>query len=327
MKVNHIGLLGIFLMAFSTSTTAQIDISGSWQSILHQDFQTRFTGANQADYLGIPLNAAARDAALSFALANQQQLYRQCDPYPAHYLVLGGGFGFQIRPVLDPITREVIAWTIGSWVDRADFTIWLDGRPHPSESALHTFIGFTTGHWEGDTLVATTTNIRDSVLTRNGIPNSSSETMTTYISKHADLLTITVVIQDPVYLTEPYVVTRTWRFDPEMLPPTTWSFCMPEEESPKLADGREVAAHIPEKNPNLMDMPKRYHIPLEAALGGAQTMYPEFQNKLRQTYTPPAEYCKADCCGSGFASALFEKTVLKCDNGFTFSDIRGTTVP
>ncbi len=28
-------------------------------------------------------------------------------------------------------------------------TIWMDGRPHPSEYAAHTWQGFSTGKWEG----------------------------------------------------------------------------------------------------------------------------------------------------------------------------------
>ena len=30
-------------------------------------------------------------------------------------------------------------------------TIWMDGRPHPPEYAPHTFMGFSTGEWNGDT--------------------------------------------------------------------------------------------------------------------------------------------------------------------------------
>ena len=33
-------------------------------------------------------------------------------------------------------------------------TIWMDGRPQPSKYAEHTRGGFTTGRWEGNTLVA-----------------------------------------------------------------------------------------------------------------------------------------------------------------------------
>ena len=36
-------------------------------------------------------------------------------------------------------------------------TIYMDGRPHPSEYAPHTWQGFSTGEWEGDMLKVTTT--------------------------------------------------------------------------------------------------------------------------------------------------------------------------
>ncbi len=28
--------------------------------------------------------------------------------------------------------------------------IWMDGRPHPPDYAPHTFMGFSTGRWDGD---------------------------------------------------------------------------------------------------------------------------------------------------------------------------------
>ena len=46
---------------------------------------------------------------------------------------------------------EVLAWKISAAVDRAILTIWMDGRPHSSDDAVHPFAGFTTGVWEGKT--------------------------------------------------------------------------------------------------------------------------------------------------------------------------------
>ena len=40
--------------------------------------------------------------------------------------------------------------------------IWLDGRPHPPEAAPHTWMGFSTGEWQGNVLkVVRRTSSRD----------------------------------------------------------------------------------------------------------------------------------------------------------------------
>ena len=49
----------------------------------------------------------------------------------------------------------------------------LDGRaPASVRNALHLRGGFTTGEWDGNTLVAYTTNIKAGAIRRNGAPSS-----------------------------------------------------------------------------------------------------------------------------------------------------------
>ena len=50
--------------------------------------------------------------------------------------------------------------------------IWMDGRPHPSQYALHTRSGFTTGAWEGNTLVTYTTHMKAGFLRKTGAPSA-----------------------------------------------------------------------------------------------------------------------------------------------------------
>jgi hypothetical protein len=35
------------------------------------------------------------------------------------------------------------------------------------------------------------------------------------------------------------------------------------------------------------EMTERYNIPLEAVVGGPETMYPEYRKKLKDKYVPP----------------------------------------
>jgi len=101
-----------------------------------------------------------------------------------------GPFGLRISSELDPVTGKIVAWKIGGWVDRDAMTVWVDGRPHPSPNAPHSYGGFTTGLWEGDTLTTYTTHMKASMIRRNGAPVSDQATMTMHIIRHGDLLTI-----------------------------------------------------------------------------------------------------------------------------------------
>ena len=169
-------------------------------------------------------------------------------------------------------------------------TIWMDGRPHPSKDAPHDQTGFTTGTWDGDVLTAVTTHMKTGYIRRNGAAMSDQATMTTTFLRHGDMLTLAVWVEDPVYLTEPYILTRSYVESPTLLdsagPP-----CIPGDEG--VEEGR-VPHYLPGKNPFIDEMTKVYGIPREAALGGAETMYPAFRDKIKDKFVIPAK-CKRNC--------------------------------
>ena len=41
-----------------------------------------------------------------------------------------------------------------------------------------------------------------------------------------------------------------------------------------------VPSYMPGENPFVSEFANRHHIPVDAALGGAETMYPEYRQKL-----------------------------------------------
>ena len=52
--------------------------------------------------------------------------------------------------------------------------------------------------------------------------------------------------------------------------------CEPIEELPRLHENPALVPHyLPGKNPFLNEVTQRYNIPLEAVLGGPETMYPQ----------------------------------------------------
>ena len=49
----------------------------------------------------------------------------------------------------------------------------------------------------------------------------------------------------------------------------------------------QVQRFLPGQNPNVDEMTRRWGIPEEAVMGGAETMYPEYRKQLRDTYVRP----------------------------------------
>jgi hypothetical protein len=277
------------LLVFATAAHAQVELSGSWAARNHEDAMERGPGPYAVDYTGLPLNDDGREKALSYSAAQLGMIERQCGLYPPHYIALGP-FGLKIWNETDPISGETIAWRIGAWEDRAETTIWMDGRSHPSANAPHPRGGFTTGAWEGDTLVAYTTHMRAGVIRRNGVPNSDQATMTSYFLRNADLLTLLVVVEDPVYLSEPFLISKSFQLDAGPIRPIGPP-CVPGYEG---QSGDEVPHYLPGTNPSIDELTMLYHLPREAILGGAQTMYPEFRKTLSEKYARP-EKCVRNC--------------------------------
>ena len=277
--------------------SAQIDLAGNWAVKQHQDWQDRGPGPEVVDYSGIPINAEGRARALSYSASALSMLERQCLYYTPPYLVIGP-FGFKMWADFDPTTGKVIAWKVGAAVDRAVITIWMDGRPHPSENAPHTFDGFTTGVWEGDMLTTYTTHIKEGYIRRNGTPTSDQATVTMHFIRHGDLMTVSVHVDDPIYFTEPDEISRTYKLDPTANLPPTPAPCLPVPEVARLDGDGAVPHFLPGKNPFMGEVTAMYHIPEEAVMGGAETMYPEFRKKMKAAYVPP-EKCVRYCCGWG----------------------------
>jgi hypothetical protein len=161
--------------------------------------------------------------------------------------------------------------------------IYMDGRPHPSENAPHTWQGFSTGEWDGDMLKVVTTHMKEGWVRRNGLPRSDRATLIEYFIRHGEYFTLVTDVHDPVYLTEPLIRTSNWIMDPGQR--LRGAYCIPTVEVPH-PEGY-VAHHLPGKNPWLTEFASRWGIPVEAVRGGAETMYPEYQAKLAKMPSPP----------------------------------------
>lgn len=302
-KVRKIISAVLFTIALGFPLFAQIDLSGSWSARNSSDALSNQPGPEPTpvDFLGLPLNEYGRAGALIHSPSQLSMPDRICAFYAPTYMMIGP-FGLRIWNETEPRNGGTVAWVIGGWEDMAPIKIWMDGRPHPSKKAPHEMAGFTTGVWEGDVLKAYTTHMRAGIIRRNGAPGSDETTMTTRFFRHGDLLTVTARIEDPIYLTDPYYLTRT--FELTVAPPnrTVGQPCVQGDEGVKEG---EVPHFFPGQNPFMDEMTKLYNIPVEAALGGAETMYPEYRKIIMDKYVIP-EKCPRACGGPGrFPRRLF----------------------
>jgi hypothetical protein len=257
----------------SSQALAQSDLIGEWADRQHEDRAERGLGPSIGEYEGLPINDAARYHARQWSPSLWEVPEHQCIPHPADY---GPNFSpVRIWKEVDPLTQETVAYhTTIAWNNPVR-TIWMDGRPHPPQNALHTWEGFSTGHWEGDVLVVNTTHLKPAYVRRNGIPRSDRATLTENFIRVGDVLTWVSIIDDPAYLSEPLIRSRNFVLDPgyqvNVYP------CSVDVEVP-LEEGK--IPHFVGGNPDLYEYASQHHLPHAAVDGGAITMYPEYQKAL-----------------------------------------------
>lgn len=264
---------------FSAHVHAEQDLSGYWDMVVHEDFTERFgVGPEIGNYTGLPINEAARLKTDSWDDSRLTMPEHQCQPHPSYYGFRGVG---QLRILLDvdDATEEVVRIrTHIEWQEQAR-DIWMDGRPHPSRFAPHTWQGFSTGEWEGDTLKVTTTHLKAAWIRRNGLIISDEATMIDYFTLHEQgtLLTHITLLKDDNYLTEPLI--RSQHFRRTLQNRIAPYPCDPVVEV--IRPEGVVPHYLPGQNPYLREFADEFGIPFEAARGGAETLYPEYFLELK----------------------------------------------
>jgi hypothetical protein len=84
-----------------------------------------------------------------------------------------------------------------------------DGRKHDERQALQTkYMGYTVGHWEGDTLVLESISFNDYTwLARGGFFHSDQMRVVEKLTRQGNEIKYEVTVDDPVVLVEPWVMT------------------------------------------------------------------------------------------------------------------------
>jgi len=150
---------------------------------------------------GLPYQPWARDL-----VRERMEQYGKDDP-GSHCLPVG-----VVKTHTTPLLRKIIQIpglvVILSERDASYRQIFTDGRPLPADISLPSANGFSTGKWEGDTLVVQTMGFRDGLwLDRSGSPLTDAAKMTERFRRvNYGNMEIELTVDDPKAYTAPWTV-------------------------------------------------------------------------------------------------------------------------
>ena len=188
---------------------APVDLTGYWAAVVTEDWKYRMLNPNKGDYGGLPLNDAGRKAADSWDPAKEPDPNEDCRNYGAPNLMR------------QPGRIEI------TWQDDQTLKLQTDAGTQsrvfpfqPSQSSGGTWQGVSQASWDSapgartpvltGSLKVVTTQLKPGFLRGNGAPYSATATLTEYLDR-VDLpdgnayLVVTTTLEDPVYLTAPYL--------------------------------------------------------------------------------------------------------------------------
>jgi glyoxylase-like metal-dependent hydrolase (beta-lactamase superfamily II) len=280
-------MLGVLAIdAVSAQSNSPLDLTGTWVWVNQEDSTNRFRGVDPGGrYEGLTINDAARMRADTYSeewVSTSPLL--QCRPRGPTYQPYALD-PVQIDKEVDPISRQIAAYRITAHKTAGARMVWLDERPRPSDYAAHSWEGFSTGTFKGPILEIATTHLKESILTRNGVPSSFRATVIEQLFLDEPYLHWVFTVIDPDYLTEPLVRSGLYVRGPtQQLAPYP---CQAEDNLPPGARASYSVPHyLPGENPWLAETAFRFKVPLEGWRGFAKALYPEWR-AIGQSLSPP----------------------------------------
>lgn len=184
-----------------------IDITGTWVSVISEDWALRMVTPRKGDYTRVPMTPAARTIADAWDPARDEASSEQCKAYGAPGIIRLPG---RLRI---------------SWQDDTTMKMELEAGNQTRLFHFNRVAAPTEPSWQGHSqaqwqytlnpprtgeLKVETTRLRAGYLRKNGVPYSANATMTEYYHRmtapNGDIwLTIVSELKDPESLREPFV--------------------------------------------------------------------------------------------------------------------------
>jgi hypothetical protein len=225
--------------ATGARAAAPIDLTGTWVSVITEDWRWRMMTPPKGDYASVPLNAEARRIADAWDLAKDEAAGLACKPFGVGNLMRMPGrlriawqddmtlklefdAGTQTRllhfseaqPPAEPTWQghSVAQWEV------AGQAVNLAGGRGPGRAAAPPGPGGGAGR--GGSLNVVTTRMREGYLRKNGVPYSGDAVVTEYFDRlgpepNGDvILLVRTVVDDPKYLQQPFVTSTNFKLEP-----------------------------------------------------------------------------------------------------------------
>jgi len=204
--------------AASARASAPIDLTGYWVSYVTENWRYRMVTPAKGEYRRIPVSPAAIPIINQWDPAADERAGEQCRSYGA-------------AAIMSVPTRLHITWqdenTLRIDTDAGKQTRLLRFARRDAASARPTWQGESSATWQGvsdgdggSSLRVETKHMRAGYLRKNGVPYSDRATMTEHLDvaplpDGGRLLLVTSVVEDPVYLNGPYIVSPHFKKEPD----------------------------------------------------------------------------------------------------------------
>jgi hypothetical protein len=201
---------------------APIDVTGTWVSLVTDDWRWRMVTPPKGDILYLPVNAEGRKMAEAWDPARDEAANEQCKGY--------GAPGIMALP-----GRLRISWqddtTLKVETDTGQQTRAFTFARGPQPPAAPSLQGRSIAEWElaggrrggaaprAGSLKVVTRNMTPGYFRKNGVPYSGDAVLTEYFVRISEptgeeYLAITRFLEDPTYLTGPFIRTVQFKKEP-----------------------------------------------------------------------------------------------------------------
>ena len=213
----------------TAQVVAPVDLTGYWVAVVTEDWAWRMRTPPKGDYASVPLNVEGVRVADAWDETED-----------------GSCLAFGAAALLRMPTRLTITWddeqTLRLETDNGEQTRLLAFGANPDTADTETLQGLSVAEWQIETEVVAsgatagiltrqldappwaslkvlTTGLSGGWLRRNGVPYSENAVLTEYFDRFSDgddeWFTVTTIVEDPTFLTEPFITSSNFRREPD----------------------------------------------------------------------------------------------------------------
>jgi len=217
-------------VARSARDRAPFDITGYWVSYVTENWRYRMVTPAKGEYRRIPASRAALPIINAWDPAADERAGNQCKSYGAGNIMSVPGRLHITWQDADTLRIDTDAGTqtrLFHFSPRTAATSTTATTATTAASGPRSWQGDSAATWEpaggpdsGGSLRVVTSNLRSGYLRKNGVPYSEQATVTEHfdvapLAENGRLLLVTTIVDDPVYLNAPYVVSPHFKKEPD----------------------------------------------------------------------------------------------------------------